>query len=161
MALISINGAFAAARLHQLILMESLPNERLLPEAWAKDEARRGKAQVPDASCSNSIRSLSSATTRSFKSPADKSESSLTAAAVGPARVPVLCGEAMHICLIADENALDVHELADAEMGAFPAIAGMLHPAKGHPRIGAHIVIHEAHASFEHLRRDALAPGDV
>ena len=63
--------------------------------------------------------------------------------------------------LFADEHALDVHELADAEMRAFAAIARMLYAAKGHPRIGAHIVVHEAHASFEHLRRYSLAPANV
>src|SRR5206468_8466265 len=55
-------------------------------------------------------------------------------------------------------DGLDVHELADAESAALAAITGILHAAEWGTRIGADILIHEAHPRFEFVRRDAATP---
>src|SRR5215213_8069922 len=42
-----------------------------------------------------------------------------------------------------DQHGLDVDELADAEVGALAAVAGVLDAAERHARVGAHIVVDE------------------
>src|SRR6185437_2988233 len=59
--------------------------------------------------------------------------------------------------LFLDVHRLDVDELADSEGRAFAPVAGLLHPTEGRPRVGADIVVDEAHPRFELLRRDPAA----
>src|SRR5665213_2997769 len=50
------------------------------------------------------------------------------------------------IALALDLNRLDVDKLADTEVGALTAVARVLDAAKRHARVGAHVVVDEAHA---------------
>src|SRR5271166_3448998 len=50
-----------------------------------------------------------------------------------------------------------VDELADPELAAFAAVAGLLHPAERHARVRRHTGVHKAHAGLDFPRRDALA----
>src|SRR5688572_9694919 len=53
------------------------------------------------------------------------------------------------MALLLDQNGLDVHEFADAEIGALAAVARMLDATKRHARVGAHVVVDEAHAGVQ------------
>ena len=56
---------------------------------------------------------------------------------------------------------LDIHELSDAERTAFAPVARVLHPAEGCARIGANILVHEAHSCFELFGGDPTAAVEI
>src|SRR3954471_24819126 len=69
--------------------------------------------------------------------------------------------EPLVMALGLDQHGLDVDELADAEVGALAAVAGVLDAAERHARIGAHVVVDKAHAGIERIGRDPLAACEV